>query len=272
VRLYILTLTWNRCDLLSKLKASLLPALEGIDYTWLIKDNGSDDDTVKVASGWGDRVQCIKYKDNLQNFSEGTNYLFDIAAPQDDDLILLLNNDIIINDKQSIKKMISLLNDDVGIVGTKLLYTGTNKLQHAGVVFSGAYGLPINYRSGQKDDERASQNRYFQAVTGAVMLTKAGNYRSIHTNKSGIRGLDAEYIFCFEDVDMCLHTVYNMKKKVIYCGNTNISHEESASLKKNAINKLFLSKNATYFLNKWRSKYKIDMQNYLSHNNHNIVK
>ena len=49
-KLHILTLTWNACDKLTKLKESLLPALSNIDYTWLIKDNASIDNTVSVAS------------------------------------------------------------------------------------------------------------------------------------------------------------------------------------------------------------------------------
>ena len=88
--LYILTLTWNACDKLTKLKESLLPALHDINYTWLIKDNASNDDTVAVASSWGDKVKVIPYKNNLQNFSAGMNLLFAEASPDDDDLVMIL--------------------------------------------------------------------------------------------------------------------------------------------------------------------------------------
>lgn len=37
--LHIYTLTWNKKDLLVRLKNSLLPALEDLDYKWHIKDN-----------------------------------------------------------------------------------------------------------------------------------------------------------------------------------------------------------------------------------------
>jgi hypothetical protein len=59
--LHILTLTWNAADKLSKLHETLIPALEGIDYKWWIKDNASKDDTVARASTWGDKVVCIPY-------------------------------------------------------------------------------------------------------------------------------------------------------------------------------------------------------------------
>ena len=107
--LYILTLTWNGCDKITTLKNSLIPSLDGIDYTWLIKDNASKDDTIKVASEWGDKVKVIPYKNNLQNFSAGMNFLFTEAAPKDDDLIMLLNNDVIFNDTTSIHNIINII-------------------------------------------------------------------------------------------------------------------------------------------------------------------
>ena len=65
------------------------------------------------------------------------NYLFNIASPADNDTIMLLNNDVIFNDTTSINSMLNIMHKDpsVGVVGARLLYTGTNKLQHAGVVF-----------------------------------------------------------------------------------------------------------------------------------------
>src|ERR1700722_1363708 len=150
--LHILTLSWNKCDKLSKLKESLIPALDGIDFTWHIKDNNSLDNTYDVAKAWGSNINVIKYKDNNQNFSEGMNYLFDQAKPKDEDLILLLNNDIVFSDTTSIKKMISHLKVDIGVVGAKLLFTGSNRLQHAGVVFH-SNGLPVHFRRYEADAE-----------------------------------------------------------------------------------------------------------------------
>jgi GT2 family glycosyltransferase len=170
--LHIFTLTWNKCDKLTKLKESFIPTINDIEYIWHIKDNNSSDNTYDVVKTWGDNVNVIKYKNNNQNFSEGMNYLFDQAKPKDDDLILLLNNDIVFNDTTSIRKMIDSLKDDVGVVGAKLLFTGSNRLQHAGVVFH-SNGLPVHFRRYESDDDNASKNRLFQAITGAVMLLRA---------------------------------------------------------------------------------------------------
>jgi len=263
--LHILTLTWNAADKLSKVNETLMPALEGIDFQWWIKDNASKDDTVARANTWGDKVHCIAYKDNRQNFSEGCNFLFDAAKPNDNDLIMLLNNDIIFNDTQSIKNMISIIENDkdVGMVGARLLYTGTDLLQHAGVVFNPTYKTPMHFRAGQKSDADAERNREFQVVTGAVCITKAEYFRNANAaNKSGIAGMDENYHWAFDDVDLCLSIKYNLNKKIVYCGNTNIFHEESASLKKNPTNKLFLNHNLKYLFGKWKDRYVIDQDAY----------
>jgi GT2 family glycosyltransferase len=200
------------------------------------------------------------------------NYIYNIASPLDNDKIILLNNDVIIDDKNSIKKMMSLLKDNVGIVGTKLLYTGTNKLQHAGVVFAN-HGLPLNYRDGNEDDIVASKNRDFQAVTGALMLMKSDTYKNIcKTNKSGVNGLDEECRWMYDDIDACLSISKNQNKKILYCGETKIYHDSSASLKINKVNLLFQNHNINYFLSKWRGKYDLDFIKYSSNTTYGLIK
>lgn len=272
--LHIFTLTWNGLDKLTKLYHSLIPALGHLDYTWFIKDNGSKDDTVGTVKSWEGNIKIISYKDNQQNFSAGMNYLFANASPPDNDLVMLLNNDIVINDTTSISRMLTLLRDDeVGMAGCRLLYSGTNKLQHAGVVFDSPYKTPFHFRPGQVSDANAAKNRVFQAVTGAVCITKADYYR--HTgvnNKSGNPGMDEIYQWCFEDIDLCLTIGRATQKKIVYCGETEIFHEESASLKKNPVNKLFLKHNVQHFLNRWDGKYAYDKSLYLSDPNYNLYR
>lgn len=134
-KLHLFTLTWSAVDKLTKLKDSLMPAIEALknfDVIWHIKDNASKDNTVEVASTWGENVKVYAYKDNLQNFAEGMNYLFDQAKPEDEDYILLLNNDVVFNDTTSLRNMINIMekDDSVGVVGARLLFNNTDLIQH----------------------------------------------------------------------------------------------------------------------------------------------
>jgi GT2 family glycosyltransferase len=201
------------------------------------------------------------------------NFLFNEASPKDDDHILLLNNDVIFNDKVSIKNMISLFNKDnhIGVVGAKLLYTNTDRIQHAGVVFDEKHKMPMHYRLNRPCDNVAKKNRQFQVVTGAVLLTKAEYFKNAFVNeKSGNKGMDENYHWAFDDVDLCLSIKYNMEKKIVYCGGTNIFHEESASLKKVPTNKLFMPHNTNYFLNKWKGRYMFDKEIYTKDSKFNL--
>lgn len=267
--LFILTLNWSGSQKLQKLAPTLLASLEGLNYKWLIKDNNSQDDSIDYINNLNNiNVNIIKYTHNRDNFSQGCNFLFKETSAKDDDLILLLNNDIIFNDTTSIKNMISLINNDkdIGAVGAKLNFTNTNKLQHAGVIFDKKYNmLPYHYRPNEIDDNDAKKNREFQALTGAVLLTRANIYKEIG-------GADSKFHWAFDDVDLCFSIKYNLKKKIIYCGNTNISHDESFSLKKNPVNKLFMPSNIQHFLDKWKNIYKEDHYLYLKDSNHNIYK
>ena len=247
-------MSWNGKEKLEKLYRSLLPALEGINYAWVIKDNGSVDGSHLLIDLWGketqDRIRCYKWKNNLENYSQGNNTLFHFMNVNNDDYILLLNNDIIFQDDASIKKMISILDNDseIGVVGAKLNYESQPKIiQHCGVLYHPMnVGTPFHWRAGRKEEIRDCQNRFYPAVTGAILLTRASLYREVG-------GLPEQLHWCWDDIWYCL-AVGEKGKKVVYCGETNILHSESATLKKNPVNKLYFTQNIRYFMNRWGSK------------------
>lgn len=272
--LKILTLSWNGKDKLQKLYPSLINSLNGIDYKWVIKDNASSDGSVDyIKSLENKNIDIIEYQHNQDSFSLGVNVCYERCKTSPEDYVLLLNNDVVFNDTKSIRKMISIMEKDasVGVVGARLLYSGTNRLQHAGVVIMDGVNLPYHFRAKQISDKNAEENREFQIVTGAVWLTKAKYFEQISdNNKSGLKGLSEDFIWAFDDCDASLSIKYKLNKKVVYCGKTNIFHEESASLKKNPVNKLFMSKNASLFKEKWGKIALPDLSIYNSKPNHNI--
>ena len=204
---------------------------------------------------------------NNDNFSQGVNYLFKLSDPKDDDLVLLLNNDIIFNDTQSLKKMINLFtkNKNVGVVGAKLLSLDKKTINHAGVVFSNINKLPKHFRAMELDDNYSKMNREFQAITGAVFLTRGDIYRQA--------GMLPEHMrWAFDDIFLSLSIKYNLNKRIIMAGDVNISHDESSSLKKNPVNKLYMNHNIQSFFKAWNSKYIIDENLYLKDKNFNIIK
>lgn len=257
--LHILTLHWNAVSKIDRLYESLIDVVKGVPFKWWIKDNGSADGSEEFfTSIQNDHIDILYSGHNRDSFAVGMNILFERANPKDDDLILLLNNDLWFGDDSSLKKMIALLKDDVGMVGARILYPDSNLLQHAGVYFSKKYNyMPYHYKHKEPTCPEVEMNREVEAVTAAIALTKAEYYKNITTNnKSGRKGLDECYFWAFEDISACLSIKYNLNKKIMYCGDTLIYHEESASLKRNPVNKMLMPQNVKRFKEQWSGKYK----------------
>lgn len=265
--LHLYTLNWNSKDKITNLYNSLDKYYKDLDFKWFIKDNNSNDGSQEIIDSFKNpKINLIKYTHNKDNFAEGMNFLFKESKPNKDDYILLLNNDIIFNDSQSLINMIDLMKNDsnIGVVGARLLYTNTNKLQHAGVVFFKEHkGTPYHYKHNKESDADSLLDREFQSVTGAVLLTKASIFEEAGQ-------LDPKMIWAFDDTCFTLSVKYNLKKKIVYCGRTNIFHEESGSLKKNPINKLYMAQNVQRFKKLWSDKVEIDEPLYRTNPNFKI--
>jgi GT2 family glycosyltransferase len=266
--IHVLTLTWNGLDKLKELRPGLMKNLEktGMPFMWYVKDNGSKDGTVEEVKTWENTV-VYDIGHNRDNFAQGINFLASQTkcSKQDGDYYLFMNNDIVFGDDDSLSKMLMVMVPEVSMVGCRLLYKGTDKLQHAGVIFSERYGnMPYHYRHQETSDAQAEKNRHFQAVTAAVTLARCSDFDAVN-------GMDEQFHWAFEDIDLCLR-IGKLGRKIVYCGETKIFHEESASLKKNPVNKLFMGSNVAHFKSKWLNKYHLDHTKYLQNPSYNEIK
>jgi len=253
--IHALTLTWNGLGKLERLRPTLAGVMADCPWSWHVRDNGSTDGTVDALKDWPEVSTLLPHPHNRGTYAEGVNRLADAANPAPDDVFLLLNNDIRFLDQHSIRKMEALIKPGVGAVGARLMFPDST-LQHAGVIFGPRYNnLPFHFRPREKVDAQARQNREFQAVSAAVMMVPCLTF-------AGVGGLDEGFRWAFEDIDLCLR-IGATGKKIVYCGETEIEHEESATLKKNPVNKLFVNQNVRLFREKWEGKYQQDHEAYL---------
>jgi len=279
MNVFAITLTWNGMEHLKRLKRSLDNVVKNLDskikFYWFVKDNNSSDATEKTfTEKWTeDWIKYFRFVDNRDNYAEGNNYLYEKVKKfekfnKNEDIILYLNNDIIFDDgAKSLEKMLDLFNDDVGIVGAKLLYP-SGKLQHAGVIFSKKMGnLPFHLKRGRNDDVYTKVNREFQAVTFACAMVKPTCIDALPGGK-----MDEKYVWCWDDVNTCLQICKIQNKKIIYCGQTVITHGESETLKRNPINQFFFKQNCALFRKDWDGKYDVDEERYLADGNYRIVR
>ena len=166
------------------------------------------------------QVRVVYYEGGF-NYSRINNFGAKYAKGR---YLLLMNNDVELIEKDSMKEMMGYCQrDDVGIVGCRLLYED-DTIQHAGVVVGigvAEHILKHTYSGDGTYFNRAVTVQDLSAVTAAVMLVKKEVYDEVG-------GLDESFEVAFNDIDFCLR-VRDTGRLVVYNPYACFHHYESKS-------------------------------------------
>jgi GT2 family glycosyltransferase len=148
------------------------------------------------------------------------------AAQARGEILLLLNNDIKVIDRDWLREMVShAARHDVGAVGARLIYAD-GRLQHGGIVL-GVGGVAGHYRVGERRNSAGpfgwlALTRTTSAVTGACLAVRREVYEEVG-------GLDAQNLAVgFGDVDLCLR-IRECGYRNVWTPEAELYHLESAS-------------------------------------------
>ena len=170
------------------------------------------------------RIRVLTY-DRPFNYSAVNNFG---AANASGSLLLLLNNDTVILESDTIARLACLARrDDVGAAGA-LLYYPDHTVQHAGVVL-GYGGIAGHAFSGEASGGGPgvypelvfSHIHNVSAVTGACMMLR----RSVFLRAGGF---DEDLAVAFNDVDLCMRLRAG-GLRILMCPGARLIHNESAS-------------------------------------------
>ncbi|GAB4174210.1 MAG: glycosyltransferase [Rhodocyclaceae bacterium] len=205
-------------------------------YEVLIVDNQSTDPDLleyyrELRGRHAQRVRVLAY-DAPFNFAAINN----LAARQArGEYLLLLNNDTEILQADWLERLLSHgQRPEVGVVGARLIYPETGKLQHAGVVlgmkandvadhpFSGALSWS---EAGYMNRAQVDQN--YSAVTAACMLLR----RELYLQVGGMD--ETRLTVLFNDVDLCLR-IGQAGYKIVWTPYATLVHHGSSSLREEA--------------------------------------
>jgi GT2 family glycosyltransferase len=227
----ILIPTKDKLEYLQPCVESLLERTDYPDYEVLIIDNQSaEPDTLtyyeQLLASSGGKVRVLYY-DKPFNFSDMNNWA---AEQAQSDYLLLMNNDTEVIQADWLSRLMNHgLREDVGVVGARLVYPGSGKLQHAGVYLGLGqiadhpynHSLSLNETSHM---ERARLDQNLSAVTAAVMLVRKSLYQQLG-------GMDAANLkVLFNDVDLCLRAT-EAGYRVVWTPFSVVVHHGSVSLK-----------------------------------------
>lgn len=159
-------------------------------------------------------------------------------------LILILNDDCFM-DPGSVGRLIEAIKSDdkAGMVGMRLWYPGRKALQHGGTTRK-----PGDIGWGHKDHRSSNpsikQTVECENVTAAAILVRREAFYAVS-------GFDEEYLFYYEDNDLCLR----MRKagwKIFYCPWAEAIHDEHSSTKTNPEMAKHVKHSLGVFTNRWK--------------------
>lgn len=198
----------------------------------LVIDNQSSDPDVldyydAITRQLPDRVRVVKY-DAPFNFSAQCNLGASMARG---DYVLLLNNDIEVVQADWLERMLSYAQrEEVGMVGAKLVYPETGKVQHAGIVLGcGPRLLDVANHYGMDCvlEDPGYMNRmqcdlYLSAMTGACLLVRSQVYREVG-------GFNEDLSVLYNDVEFCLR-VARAGYKLLWTPHAVLVHHHGMSI------------------------------------------
>lgn len=237
----------DKLEFLQPCVETLLEKTSYTNYELLIVDNQSTDPDVldyyaELKRRHPGGIRVLPY-DAEFNFAAMNNLA---AQDAQGEYLLLLNNDTQIVQAEWLERMLSYgQREDVGIVGARLVFPESGRIQHAGILLgiSGLADHPF-YDSVTLSDpgymNRAQVDQEYSAVTAACLLVRKSDYEAVG-------GMDEEKFQVFyNDVDLCLK-VGSAGKRIVWTPYATVVHHGSTSLKGETVDlmKLALSKERT---------------------------
>ena len=252
----IIIITKSQLFALRQCIMGIQDTVKGIDYEIIVLANNATKEVKQYLDFLKQRGQVkVMYSVIDLSFSKANNMAVRQAQG---DYILLLNDDTLPTEGW-LERMLKLAEEKkAGIVGAKLVYPGTNRIQHAGVVFDEKKRPLHIYHNHDELDPRSTIDREYQAVTFACALIK----KSVWQELDGLeqKEYDPECYYQYEDIDFCLRA-REKGHSVWYCANAVVGHYSARTVAAEGQRNPF--KHIDEFLKKWGDKVEVDFDKYL---------
>lgn len=246
----IVILSKNNFDMLKECIDSIIEYTSYSNYEIILVDNGSTGQQY-------DKYNQFVMEHNIKYIYRKMDFNFSLMCnlgvnESNGDFILFLNDDIEIpkGDILWMEKMLGQAQlKSAAMVGAKLLYPGTNIIQHDGIVNlkEGPSHILCNAKDGRNYYYGRNLVEYnYSSVTGACMMIEKKKYIQIG-------GFDNELPVAYNDVDICLKAVEKGYFNVIR-NDVCLYHHESVSrgldIEQDKKNRLMKEKEKLYLIHR----------------------
>lgn len=192
----------------------------------VIDNNNSDSEAKSLYKNLGVELIHYEYDNSVSfNFAKKANFCFEQASSE---YVLFLNDDMEVIDSNWLLSLLEpLQNQEVGVVGAKLLYPDESA-QHAGIVLNNQYlVMHIFHGLGKNAVSQygfSHMIRNYSAVTGACIMTRKKILDEVGGFDIGL-GVD------FNDIDFCLR-VGKKGYRTVYTPFCELFHFEQSTLRR----------------------------------------
>ncbi|WP_077619796.1 glycosyltransferase family 2 protein [Bacillus sinesaloumensis] len=222
----IILLNWNAYND----SFECLKSLENLDYpsysVFLVDNDSQDDSFVKLKADY----QIGKFNINITfiqsggniGFAGGNNVAIEKAYKEGFSYFWLLNNDTTV-EKSALTKLVDEIehNSKIGIVGSKILYYGTNKIWFAGGKLNTISGFTKHVGFEEEDKGQFDKIREVDYITGCSLL-----FKQELLEKVGF--LPEDYFLYFEETDWNIKVSKN-GFKILFVPESIVYHKVSSS-------------------------------------------
>jgi GT2 family glycosyltransferase len=218
----LIILAWNQWALTRRCLDSLLE--QDLDEAEIIVvDNGSEDETAEGLNAYAGRIRILRLPVNL-GFVRGMNA--GIAAARKDDDVVLLNNDLVLDQRDWLNRMrdAAYAAADHGIVGCRMLGAEPeNLLFHLGGFIEPELLWGQQTESGRQETDvgQFPRTRRVQGIAFALAYIRRDCLDSIGA-------LDDVFHSYFEDTDYCLRAADAGIASVV-AGAVTLRHDQHGS-------------------------------------------
>ncbi|GAB6057162.1 glycosyltransferase family 2 protein [Desulfonatronum parangueonense] len=189
---------FNQWNLTAQCLDSLRANTPGSYFEVLIVDNGSIDETPSACRHLGEQLfpRRFTYLRNPENlgFGQACNQG---ARNASGELLLFLNNDTLMTENWATPLLHAMRDDSrLGAVGPLLLYPGSERVQHLGIVFWPGTTKHV-YELFPRNHPVVTKRRHVQAITAAALLVLRRLFWACD-------GFYPGYKNGFEDLELCV--------------------------------------------------------------------
>lgn len=229
IRISVLILSKDHPELVKVCLSSFIERtdLSDLDVEFIVVDNGSAEENKALYESTMDELLVnYKHKYIWQPMEFNFSKMCNIAANEaDGDFLLFMNDDMEIIQKDWLGLMAGYaVLPHVGAVGAKLLYAGTDKIQHIGVTsleIGPSHKLVIYPDDKSYYYGKNMLSHDMLCVTAACVLIDKIKFKQIG-------GFNEDFAVAYNDVDLCMKLV-EAGYTCVQCNGALLYHYESMS-------------------------------------------